>query len=302
MWKTLLHPAMIFIPFLVGWCFPEGYRLNLEPYSCIRRALMVMVFLSCLRISFRDLALRREHWIILAENLLVGVLPYALLRLFFPAERELAQAVFFTGITPTATAAAVVVSFLNGRIGFALTGFTVTNGGIALALPGLLPLVTGEWSSALFFAVCRTLFWVIVVPFAAAVTARKIFPSLRALPGKCKNFTFALWSFVLFIIAATARHYFADHRGDSLLRVALIALLSLAVCAINFYLGALWARRRFKRESSQILGQKNTTLTMYLALTYAGPLAAMGPIFYVLWHNSWNAFQMYRYDRRKLRR
>ena len=50
---------------------------------------------------------------------------------------------------------------------------------------------------------------------------------------------------------------------------------------------------------SQLLGQKNTTFTMYLALQYAGALVAMGPIFYILWHNTWNAYQMYQYDRRR---
>jgi BASS family bile acid:Na+ symporter len=41
-------------------------------------------------------------------------------------------------------------------------------------------------------------------------------------------------------------------------------------------------------------------LTLYLALHFAGPLVAMGTIFYILWHNLWNAWQMYVYDKRKL--
>ncbi|MBR2374427.1 MAG: transporter, partial [Lentisphaeria bacterium] len=50
---------------------------------------------------------------------------------------------------------------------------------------------------------------------------------------------------------------------------------------------------------SQSLGQKNTTLTVYLALIYAGPLAAIGVISYVFWHNTYNAIQLYIFDRRK---
>ena len=52
--------------------------------------------------------------------------------------------------------------------------------------------------------------------------------------------------------------------------------------------------REFSREGSQSLGQKNTTFTIYLALTYASPLIALGPTCYVIWHNLWNSWQLHR--------
>ena len=51
--------------------------------------------------------------------------------------------------------------------------------------------------------------------------------------------------------------------------------------------------REFPREASQSLGQKNTSFTIYLALTYANPLVALGPTCYVLWHNLWNSWQLH---------
>ncbi len=51
--------------------------------------------------------------------------------------------------------------------------------------------------------------------------------------------------------------------------------------------------REFAREASQSLGQKNTSFTIYLALTYANPLVALGPTCYVLWHNLWNSWQLH---------
>ena len=50
----------------------------------------------------------------------------------------------------------------------------------------------------------------------------------------------------------------------------------------------------FPREGSQCLGQKNTTFTIYLALAYTSPVVALGPTFYVLWHNLWNSWQLHR--------
>ncbi len=302
MLKTLLRPAMIFIPFLAGFLFPQAHILNEAPVHFISWSLMTMLFLSCLQLRFSELKPRREHWIILALNLLMGIVPYFLFRIFLPESPEYAQIAFFVGITPTATAAPVVVAFLNGRIGFALTGFTITNVFIALSLPGLLPLVTGNFSLAFIGDAGLTLFRIIVLPFLCAVLVRKICPAVQNLPKKCKLFTFSLWSMNLFVIAASTRQYFMTNPGEHPRKLVFAALISLVLCIVSFLAGQLFSRHRFCRESSQILGQKNTMLSMYLALHYASSLVAMGPIFYILWHNSWNAIQMYRYDRRKIRK
>ena len=78
-----------------------------------------------------------------------------------------------------------------------------------------------------------------------------------------------------------------------------LALIALLICAANFAIGHWVGEKNYKREASQSLGQKNTTLTIYLALVYAGPLVAMGVISYVLWHNSYNAIQFFFHDRKK---
>ena len=220
----------------------------------------------------------------------------------FSRQSGTANAAFFVGITPTATAAPVVVAFLNGRIGFALTGFTITNIFVSLSLLFLLPLVTGQFTAEFIGQVAVTLLQVIAFPFTAAVLIRSIWPGIRTLPKKLKTFSFLLWSFTLFVLAAIAREYFIENPQVSRWNIAGIALISLIICICNFWFGKHLAPKRYRRECSQLLGQKNTTFTMYLAVHYASALAAMGPIFYIVCHNTWNAWQMYQYDRRKLLR
>lgn len=302
MLKIFLRPAMIFIPFLLGILFPQAHILNEAPFHLVRWTLCIMVFLSCLQIDLSQLKLKREHGFVVILNIAMGVIPYLLLKLLVPQYPVLAESAFFVGITPTATAAPVVVSFLNGRVGFALTGFTVTNLFIALSLLILLPAVSGDFSFGFIKGVAFTLFCVIGIPFLLAMILRKFFPALRSFPKKCKLFTFSLWSFTLFVMAAIARTHFSEHPEEPVVQVLLIGLISLVICICNFLFGRIFSRKKYKREASQILGQKNTNLTLFLALHYAGPLAAMGPIFYVLWHNSWNAWQMYLYDRRPAKR
>lgn len=300
--KSLIRPAMIFIPFLAGLFYPEAHVLNQEPFSFVRFALIIMVFLSCVQLRFSELKPTRYHWYLIELNLIMGLLPYAILRWCCPDRPELADTAFFVGITPTATAAPVVVGFLNGRIGFALTGFTLSNLAISLLLPFLMPMVTHEFTLAFMGRVSVTIGEVILLPLFAAILIRRIYPKIRELPKHCKTFSFGLWSFTLFVLAAVARQHFLDHSEESLLTVVTVALISLLICIANFILGLQLAPKRYRREASQVLGQKNTTFTIYLALTYASPLIALGPIFYVFWHNCWNALQMYRYDLRRQNR
>lgn len=302
MLKVFLRPAMIFIPFLLGICFPQAHVLNQAPFHLVKWFLCTMVFMACLQLDFKQLRPRKEHITILLLNLAMGIIPYFLLKFAIPAQPVYAVTAFFVGITPTATAAPVVVSFLNGRTGFALTGFTITNLAIAFALVFLLPMVTGNVTFDFIRNVADTLLRIIVIPFLLAMLIRKIFPDARNFPKKCKLFSFSLWSFCLFILAAIARNHFIENPEESVVKVLLIGLISLMICICNFTFGRIFSRKKFSRESSQILGQKNTTLTLYLALHYAGPLVAMGTIFYILWHNLWNAWQMYAYDKRKWKR
>ena len=302
MLKTFTRPAMIFIPFLLGVLFPQAHVLNDPPYNAVRWALAVMVFLSCLQIRFSELKPRREHWHLLGMNLLMGIVPYFVLRLLIPGNPVLANVAFFVGITPTATAAPVVIAFLNGRIGFALTGFTITNVFVSLSLLFLLPMVTGNFTVSFIGQVAVTLLQVIAFPFLAALVLRKIWPGIRDLPKKLKTFSFLLWSFTLFILAAIAREYFIENPQVSRWNIVGIAVISALICICNFWFGKYLAPKRYRRECSQLLGQKNTTFTMYLALHYASALVAMGPIFYIVCHNTWNAWQMYQYDRRKFLR
>ena len=110
--------------------------------------------------------------------------------------------------------------------------------------------------------------------------------------------TFFLWVAAIFLIIANASAYLHSQTHLSKTILLEIAGISFAICVFNFWVGQFLGGKKFRREASQVLGQKNTTLTIYLAMTYANPLVALGPTFYVLWHNGWNTFQLHMYDRR----
>ena len=290
--KSLFRPVMILVAFAAGYLIPQAASFTF----LIRYFLMIMLFIIFLQVKVQGMRPRKNHWRILFANIAVGVIVWLLALL--SGSRDLAHAAFFTGITPTASAAPVIMRFLGGDVEFVVTSFLTTNVGVSLSLTGLIPLVTGNFTLKFLGNVAWNLFFLIGIPMTAAFIVRKIYPKAKELAPKLANFSFLLWLTMLFLTASSASAYI---RSSSVSPVILleIAALSAVICMVNFTLGYFLAGKDFPRETSQSLGQKNTMFTLSLAMTYSGPLAALGPTFYVLWHNLWNAAQMFFHDRQK---
>ena len=303
--RLLLRPALIVLPFIFGalfqhfthctWRTPGDINISLW---YIRGALMVMFYFVLLKIDFRKLAPRPSHFAILAANIAMGLIPYFILNAL--GYRNLALAAFFVGITPTANAAAVVMDFLEGKVEYVMTGFVITNVAIDLALIGLIPLVCGDFTGSFVLDVLYQILLVVAFPMLCAAATRGVCASLKwRVPRVPGMVTFMLWSSTLFVIAAQSTRFFQQYTELTWQTALTVSLVSFAICAVNFTCGKYLGGKEFKREASQTLGQKNTTLTIFLALYFGTPEAALGPASYVLWHNLWNAFQMYRHDLQK---
>ncbi len=290
--KALIRPGLILLAFAAGYFVPQAASYTF----LIRYFLMIMLFIIFLQVKVQGMRPRKNHWRVLIANIAIGVIAWLLASL--SGSRDLAHAAFFTGITPTASAAPVIMRFLGGDVEFVVTSFLTTNIGVSLSLTGLIPLVTGNFTLNFLGNVAWNLFFLIGIPMTVAFVVRKIHPRAKELAPKLANFSFLLWLTMLFLTASSASDYIRSSSVSPLILLE-IAALSAVICAVNFTLGYFLAGKDFPRETSQSLGQKNTMFTLSLAMTFSGPLAALGPTFYVLWHNLWNAAQMFFHDRRK---
>ena len=259
----------------------------------IRWLVIGMLFVVFLQTRVSRDALHRSHAVLLAANLAIGAAAWTLGWLI--GGRDLALAAFFCGITPTATAAPVITGFLGGRVAYVVAALMLSNLVIAALLPVILPFVLGHPTPEAFTQVGTSVATVMFAPLALASLVRKIHPPAALWPKRLGNVTFGAWVTAIFLITANASHFF--HTQSGLPRTILIEIggLSLLTCVVSFALGRVIGGREFPAEASQSLGQKNTTFTIYLAMTYANPLVALGPTFYVLWHNLWNSWQLHRH-------
>ncbi len=284
--------AAIVASIVLGVFVPQAHVLS----WAIRPLIMAMLFIVFLQTRLSKDALHRSHLFLLMANVAIGFGAWAAGGLI--GGRDVALAAFFAGITPTATAAPVIVSFLRGRVEYVVAAFLLTNMVIAALLPVMLPFVLGQTAPHVFGNVLGSVAIVVFTPMAAGWLVRRVHPRAVEWPARLRGVSFGMWVSALFLITANASA-FVRTQVDAPARILLqIASITFAVCAVNFAVGALLGGRTYRREASQSLGQKNTTFTIYMALTYASPLIALGPTCYVLWHNLWNSWQLHRAARR----
>jgi bile acid:Na+ symporter, BASS family len=283
--------AAILAAMLLGALLPQAHVLA----WAIRWLVMVMLFLVFLQTRLSPSALQRSHLVLLAANVGIGFAAFAVGTAV--AGRDIGLAAFFCGITPTAIAAPVIISFLRGRVEYVVATFLLTNVCIAALLPVMLPVVLGRATPQVFAQVSGSVGLVVFAPMGLAWLVRALHPPAARWPARLRNASFAMWVLSMFLITSNASEFLRTHTDTPQRLLLQIAAAALLVCVASFGIGRLIGGREFGREASQALGQKNTTFTIYLALTYASPLVALGPTFYVLWHNLWNSWQLHRVGR-----
>ncbi len=275
---------------VLGIAFPQLSALSF----LIQYLLMAMLFFAFLDIDIQPRSFQKGILWVLLANILIAFTAYWILR---PFDFNLALTAFITGIAPTATAAPVIIGFLQGEVAYVVGAVLVSNISMSLILPLALPFVVGD---VVKISVWQVLEPVLVTMFAPLILVRLswLLPlGTQAVIRRGKAFSFTFWLLALLISSAKASDFLRNDVSASASAVIPIALVSLGLCIVNFAMGALLGGERFRQEASQSLGQKNNAFVIWVALTFINPLVAMGPTFYILYHNLYNSWQIYRFER-----
>ena len=286
--QSLLRTVKLLGAMVLGLAFPAAHAFQfLVPY-----AIMAMLWIAFLDI--RPIGFRREHLLVLALNWGVGIAAWSAL---MPFDRQLAFAALLIGLTPTATAAPVVTGMLGGRVDFVAGSVLLTNVTAGLLFPVVLPWLLGSDLTIQTAPFLKQTVCIILGPLVVAQVLRAAAPVWTQAILRFRHVSFYLWLAVLFLVSANASEFLRNQwqHGMHLGQVGQIALVAVILCAINFWVGLKAGGKGIPREVSQSLGQKNTLLTIWIAMTYVNPMVALGPTFYILCHNSYNAWQLARH-------
>ena len=119
-------------------------------------------------------------------------------------------------------------------------------------------------------------------------------PSAHKVLKSHQSISFYLWSFSLTIVVGKTVSFIMQQDSKNYGEEFLIAFAALLLCIGQFAIGR-WIGRRHGETiaGGQGLGQKNTVLAIWLALTYLSPITSIGPASYIIWQNSINSYQLY---------
>ena len=126
------------------------------------------------------------------------------------------------------------------------------------------------------------------LPIGGAALLRQFAPRAAAACAFFSRYSMLLWTFMVFLALSAASYNIRRLLANgeyTLADLGGVALLSLSLALGLFYGGWKLGGKRYPIESSQGLGQKNTVLMIWIAQAYIHPVAALGPVCYVVWQN-----------------
>lgn len=276
---------------------PAGDKVGPCFISLLPVLLFALLFVTYCKIDIRDLRPRRWHWwLLLLRGVMSCLLAWGIVSVADAHVRLVLVGVFVCLACPTAAAAAVVTEKLGGSIASMTIYTMMDNVGTAIMVPLLLPLVERDADVSFAeaaLAVLRNVMVVLVVPLALALACRKVVPRLTASIAGVHNLAFYMWCVNLSIVTGvTVRNII--HASVSGWALCLLLLMPLATALVLFSLGKAVGRAYGDSVSAgQALGQKNTVVGIWLAITFLNPVAALAPGAYVIWQNIVNAWQIW---------
>lgn len=275
----------LFSAIIIGILFPQ-----LSYFSFIIQYLLgIMLFFSFLKakISFHIFTEKKIYFILLA-NILIGWAAYFfLLFLGFP---ELAFIGFVVGMIPTAMASPAVISVLKGNVSFVLGAVIVTNFGIGFLFPFFSSFISPIQVST--FSMLINIFTLLSLPFILSFIAKKYFHHITRKILQFSHLVFFLWAIIIILALSKSSNFLQNNWHEYSSYILPIAIISAVLCIINFTIGHYIGGKKFSKEASQSLGQKNPMLMIWISLTFFSPLVALGPTFYIIFHNIVNAWKL----------
>lgn len=220
-----------------------------------------------------------------------------------PLGDDAAQGAMICILCPTATAAPVITALLGGSISTLIAISLLSNLATAIAAPAFFALINPEASisfTALFLSILAKVGPMILAPLLLTLLLNYAAPRLHDRIASFQPLSFYLWAISLIIVVGRAVSFAMHEPPNRIPEMIVLALLAGTVCIAQFYIGRrLGARMGDKIAGAQGLGQKNTVLAVWMAISFLNPVSSIAPAAYIAWQNSINSLQLYLKTRRE---
>ena len=202
-------------------------------------------------------------------------------------------------ICPTAIAAGVVTEKIGGSISGVMSYIILVNLLVSILIPLVFPMVHPHPDQSFFSSFLTLLgkvFPTLIMPAAAAWLIRYTMPKAQRFFMRNYGKAFQIWlvSLCLAIIITTRSIVRSELPWWSLLLISLVPAIS---CLCQFAIGHKIGEKFGKVEritAGQALGQKNTTLMIWIGYVFLTPLTSIAGGIYCICHNLVNSAEISR--------
>lgn len=259
-------------------------------------AMLVITFCKVKPSEFR---ITRLSWSLLLIQIGGAIASYFAIT---PFNHIVAQGVMICFLCPTASAAPVVTGMLGGSVPRVTTFSVMSNIAVAILAPILFVQFSSSHSGFSFdttmsasIDILKRVAPLLLLPMLIAFVLRRVAPKASNTIATHQSASFYLWAIALFIVVGRAVSFVMNEPSEEIPTMIMIAIGAGVACCLQFWLGRkIGYLCGDKIAGAQGLGQKNTILAIWMALTWLNPLASVGPAAYIAWQNIINSAQLYR--------
>lgn len=291
--RKRIKPWMLPIAMVGGVLFHDAIAqvAFLTPYM-----IFAMLLITFCKVRIKEINITGVLWLSLVVQIGGALVSLCVLSLY---DVVVAQGIMICFLCPTASAAPVVTGMLGGSVS-RVTSFSIISN-IAVAI--IAPILFAQCSNAdvqysfvdSSIAIVKRVAPLLVVPMFIAMLLQRVAPKVNDKIAMHQGLSFYLWAIALFIVVGRAVSFIINEPREEIPTMIIIALGAGVACVVQF-----WVGRKIgylcgdKVAMAQGLGQKNTILAIWMALTWLHPLASVGPAAYIMWQNIINSTQLYR--------
>lgn len=290
------------IRFLKSYMLPIAICLGILFYKFFTQLSVItpylifaMLFITYCKISIKEIRFEKFHFYLLSIQLFGSIAVYLALAGINPL---VAQGAMICLLAPTATSAAVITGMLGGSIA-SLTAYSIlSNLCVAVFAPIIFSFI-GEHTDMSFFQsflyILKEVFPLLILPLVLAFLLEKLAPKVKSKIEALHGWSFYLWALALTIVVGKTVSFVMKQSVSNYTIEIGMAACTFVICIGQFIAGRKIGSQYDKTVTGgQGLGQKNTVLTIWMALSYLDPISSVGPGAYVLWQNMVNSYQLWR--------
>lgn len=287
--------AMVF-----GWIFYDVIELIswVLPYL-----IFTMLLITFCKVRPADIKVTSLSWKLIAVQLLGSLLLYLIIR---PFNEDLAIGAFICMFCPTASSAPVVTGMLGGSVSKVAAFSIISNLSVALLAPILFaqmgPTDMELSIGATMGQIAIKVMPLIILPLPIAFLLEWKFPSIHKSIATHQSLSFYIWAFALFIVVGKAVGFVVSEPSAKVMEMVILTAIAGAVCILQFIVGRkIGAPEGNAIAGAQSLGQKNTIIALWMAMTFFNPITSIAPAAYIVWQNTINSGQIFFKSKRDLK-